>query len=89
MQKTQRECRDCFYVQLYFSYYLHIVVTIAQYACDRVLKRVLKLPTYRLQIFLVRYEYLRSLQLWEDQGISGKLNKHVFAILAIYMETRF
>ena len=42
---------------------LHIVVTIAQYDCDRVLNRVLKLSTYRLQIFLVKYEYLRSLQL--------------------------
>ena len=35
---------------------LHIVVTIAQHACDRVLRRVLKLSTYRLQIFLVKYE---------------------------------
>ena len=31
---------------------LHIVVTIAQHASDRVLKRVLKLSTYRLQMFL-------------------------------------
>ena len=38
---------------------LHIVVTIAQHACDRVPKRFLKLSTYRLQIFLVKYEYLR------------------------------
>ena len=42
---------------------LHMVVTIAQHACDRVLKRVLKLSTYRLQILLVKYEYLPSLQL--------------------------
>ena len=49
---------------------LHIVVvTIAQHACDRVLNRILKLSTYRLQIFLVKYEYLRSLQPYEDQGI--------------------
>ena len=35
---------------------LYIVVTIAQRACDRVLKRVLKLSTYRLLIFLVKCE---------------------------------
>ena len=52
---------------------LHIVVTIARHAYDRLLKRVSKLSTYRLQIFLVKYEYLRSLQLCEDQGIHGKL----------------
>ena len=71
---------------------LHIVVTIAQHACDRVLKRILKLSTYRLQIFLVKYEYLRSLQLCEDQGIPGNLkravSKHVLAIFTTYMETR-
>ena len=39
---------------------LHIVVTIAEHACDHVLKKVLKLLIYRLQIFLVKYEYLRS-----------------------------
>ena len=37
---------------------LHIVVTIAKHACDRVLKRVLKLSTYQLQIFLVKRQYL-------------------------------
>ena len=71
---------------------LHIVVAIAEYACDHVLKRILKLLIYRLQIFLVKYEYLESLQLCEDQGIPGKLKKrvcnHVLAILTIYMETR-
>ena len=40
---------------------LHILVTIAQHACDHVLKRVLKLSTYRLQILLVKYEYLPPL----------------------------
>ena len=64
---------------------LHIVVTIAQHACDHVLKRVLNLSTYQLQIFLVKYEYLRSLQLCEDQGILGKIkrpaSKHVHAII--------
>ena len=54
--------------------------------------RVLNLPAYRLQIFLMKDEYLRSLQLCEDQGIHGKLKKHVrkhvLAIIATYMETR-
>ena len=52
-------------------------MTIAQHACDRVLKRVLKLSTYRLEIFLVKYENLRLLQLCEDHGIRGKLKKPV------------
>ena len=61
---------------------LHIVVTIAQHACDRVLKGVLKLSTYQLEIYLVKYECLRSLQLCDDQGICGKLkSKHVLADL--------
>ena len=59
---------------------LHIVVTIAQNACDRVLKRGLKLSTYRLQIFLVKY--LRSLQLWADQGIRGNL-KNLFVNMCL------
>ena len=71
---------------------LHAVVTIARYTYNRVLKRVLKLSTYRLQIFLVKYEYLLSLQLCEDQGIRRKLkkpvHKHVLAILTTYIETR-
>ena len=37
---------------------LHIVVTIAEHACDRVPKRLLMLSSYRLQIFLMKYEYL-------------------------------
>ena len=69
---------------------LHIVVTIAKHACDRVLKRVFKLSTHRLQILLVKYEYLRSSQLCKDQGIRRKLKKpvreHVLAILTTYME---
>ena len=71
---------------------LHIVVTVAEHACDHVLKRVLKPSTHRLQIFFVKYEYLRSLQLCEDQRIGGKFKKrvckHVLAILTTYMETR-
>ena len=71
---------------------LHIVVTITEYASDDPPKRVSKLPTYRLQIFLVKYECLRSLQLCEDQDKRGKLKKrvrkHVLAILTTYIETR-
>ena len=55
----------------------HMVITIAEHACDHVLKRVLKLIIYRLQIYLVKHEYLRSLQLCEDQDKSGKLKKRV------------
>ena len=53
------------------------IVTIAKHACDHVLKRVLKQSAYRLQIFLVKYEYLRSLQLCEDQGIRRKLKRNM------------
>ena len=71
---------------------LHTVKTIAEHACDLILKRVLKLSTYRLLIFLVKYESLRSLQLNEDQGTLGKLEKHVckhmLAILTTNMDTR-
>ena len=69
---------------------LHIVTT-AQHARDLVLKRVLKQSAYRLQIFLVEYEYLRSLRLCKDQGIRGKLTKpvrkHILAILTTYMRS--
>ena len=61
---------------------LHIVVTIAEHACDHVLKSVLKPLTHRLQIFPVKYEYLPSLQLCEYQGIPGKL-KNVFATVCL------
>ena len=58
-----------------------------------IMTRSVKLSTYRLQMFLVKYEYLRSLQLCEDQGMPGKINKkpvskHVLAILTTCMETR-
>ena len=49
-----------FYLELYFSYYLHIVVTIAQYTCYLVLKRVSRLSTYRLQIFFLKYNYVKT-----------------------------
>ena len=49
------------------------VVTIAKHACDHVLKRILKQST--LQIFLIKYEYLRSLQLCEDQAYAESLKE--------------
>ena len=47
---------------------LHMVVTIAEHASDVAPNRILRLSIHRLQIFLAKYEYLRSLQLCEDQG---------------------
>ena len=71
---------------------LHTVVTMAEHASDDAPKRNLRLPTHRLQIFFVKYEYLQSLQPCEDQGTREKLKKrvfnHVLAILTTYMETR-
>ena len=71
---------------------LHIVVRIAEHACDDASKRILKPSTYRLQIFLVRDQYLQSLLPHGDQAIAGQLEKHVLkpmlAILTTYMETR-
>ena len=52
-------------------------MTIAKHACDHVLKRILKQSAYRLQIFLVKYEYLRSLQLCEDQGIRRNVSANM------------
>ena len=71
---------------------LHIVVRVAEHACDDASKRVSKPSTYRLQIFLVRDQYLRSLLPHGDKTIAGQLEKHVLkpmlAILTTYMETR-
>ena len=39
--------------------------------------RILKPSTYRLQIFLVRDQYLQSLLPYGDQTIAGQLEKHV------------
>ena len=52
---------------------LHIVVRIAEHACDDASKRILKLSTHRLQIFLVRAQYLRSLLPHRDQAIAAQL----------------
>ena len=64
---------------------LHLkkVVTIAKHACDHVLKWILKQSTSRLQIFLIKYEYLRSSQLCEDQGIRRKLKRNVSANMCL------
>ena len=71
---------------------LHIVVRIAEHACDDASKTILKLSIYLLQVFLVKHQYLRSLQRYGDQAMSGQLKKHVceqvLAILTTYMETR-
>ena len=72
---------------------IHIVVSwVAEHACDDALKRILKRSTYRLQIFLVRDQYLRSLLPHRDQTIARQLEKHVLkpmlAIFTTYMETR-
>ena len=52
---------------------LHIVVIIADYACDHISNKILKLSTHRLQMFLVKYEQLPLLQLCKGQGICEKL----------------
>ena len=71
---------------------LHKVLTIAERASNVAPKRILRLSIHRLQIFLEKYEYPRSLQLREDQGIRGKLKKrvcnHLLAILTTHMDTR-
>ena len=71
---------------------LHIVVRVAEHACDDSSKRILKLSTYRLQIFLMTDQYLRSLLPHGDQAIAEQLEKHVLkpmlAILTTFIETR-
>ena len=52
---------------------LHIVVRVAEHSCDDASKRILKPSTYRLQIFLVRDQCLRSLLPHGDQAIAGRL----------------
>ena len=61
---------------------LHTVATIVEYASDVAPKGILRLSIHRLQIFLVKYEYLRSLQQCKDQGIPEKL-KNVFAPMCL------
>ena len=77
---------------LYLKPGFHIVVRVTEHACDDASKRILKPSTYRLQIFLVRDQYLRSLLPHGDQTIAGQLEnlvlKPMLAILTTYMETR-
>ena len=65
---------------------------VGEHACDDASKRILKLSRYRLQILLVKDQYLRSLLSYGDQIIAGQLEKHLLkpmlAILTTYMETR-
>ena len=78
--------------KLNFKPGLHIVVRVAEHVWDDVSKRILKPPSYLLQIFLARDQYLRSLLPHGDQAIAGQLEKHVLkpmlVILTTYMETR-
>ena len=68
---------------------LHIVVRVAEHVCDDASKRILKPSTYRLQIFLARDQYLRSLLPHGDQTIAVQLEKHVLKpMLTTYKETR-
>ena len=71
---------------------LHIVVRVAEHACNDASKRILKPSAYQLQIFLERDKYLRSLLPHGYQAIAGQLDKHVLkpmlAILRTCMETR-
>ena len=50
-----------------------IVVTIAQHVFDDAPKGILKLSLYRFQIFLVKGQYLWSLEQCRDQAISVQL----------------
>ena len=86
LQKCQDDTRCTAYKKLKPHLHLDIVITIAEHACDNVLKRVLKLSAYLFQIFLVKYEYLRSLQLLTKAY--GESLKNVLAILTTYMEIR-
>ena len=65
--------QDLFYLQLYFCYYLHIVIAIAPYTGDRVLKRILKLSMYRLQTFLLKYNYLKTKAYVEGLNICSRM----------------
>ena len=55
-----------------FKHGLHIVVTVVEHASDVAPERISRLSTHQLQIFPVKYEYLRSLQLCEVQGMFEK-----------------
>ena len=69
MQIKIGEMQACFFISNFILVKpgFHIVLTIEQHACGPVLKWVLKLSTFRLRIFLVKYENTRLLQLCEVQ----------------------
>ena len=62
--------------------HIPVVVRVAEHACDDPSKRILKPSTYRLQMFIVRDQYLRSLLAHGDQIIAGQLEKHVLKPIA-------
>ena len=84
-------CEGQFWISWAWSPYW--VATIAWYVCNDVPKRILKLSTHWLQVFLLKDQYLWSLQRYGDQTISGKLKKHVhkqmLEILAILTTYRW
>ena len=61
---------------------LHIVVKVAEHACDDATKKILKPSTYRLKIFLVKYQNLRPLQKFRDQITSVNI-KYVFVTMCL------
>ena len=50
-----------------------LVVAIAPYTGDRVLKRVLKLSIYRLQTFLLKYNYVKTNAYVESLNICSQM----------------
>ena len=66
---------------------LHIVVRVAEHACDDASKRILKPSTYRLQIFLVRDQFLRSLPPHGDQTMARQFEKHVLKPMLTILTT--
>ena len=52
-----------------------LYIVVAEHACDDASKKIIKPSTYRLQIFLVRDQYLPSLLLHGEQAIAGQLKK--------------
>ena len=70
----------------------HLVVRIAEHVPYDTPRKILRLSAHQLHTVFVKYEYLPSLQLCEDQGIREKLENrvqnNVLAIFTTYMGTR-
>ena len=64
---------------------LHMVVRVAEHACDDALKRILKPSTNQLQIFLVRDQYLRSLLPHGDQTIAVQLENMFSSLCLLFL----